>query len=45
LADLGQNLNGALLGVLITLPAAIFLIAINAQILKVSRIQERNQGY
>lgn len=45
LAELGQNLNGALLGVLITLPAAIFLIAINAQILKVSRIQERNQGY
>ena len=43
LAQLGQDLNGALLGVLITLPLAIVLIIISAQMLKASRIQERSQ--
>lgn len=45
LADLGQELTGALFGVLITLPLALLLILLSAQILKVSRIQERNQEY
>ncbi len=45
LAELGQELNGALFGVLITLPLALLLILVSAQILKVSRIQERNQEY
>jgi len=45
LAELGQELNGALFGVLITLPLALLLILFSAQILKVSRIQERNQEY
>ena len=45
LAELGQELNGALFGVLITLPLALLLILSSAQILKVSRIQERNQEH
>jgi NhaA family Na+:H+ antiporter len=45
LAELGEELNGALFGVLITLPLALLLILLSAQILKVSRIQERNQEY
>lgn len=45
LAQLGDDLNGALIGVLITLPAAILLISISASLLKVSRIQEQNQKY
>ena len=45
LAQLGSDLNGALLGVLITLPAATLLILVSAQILKASRIQERSQEY
>ena len=43
LAQLGQDLNGALIGVLITLPLAIVLILFSAQMLKASRIQERSQ--
>lgn len=45
LAELGQSFNGALFGVLLTLPLALLLILVSAQILKVSRIQERNQEY
>ena len=45
LAELGPELNGALLGVLITLPAALLLILVSAQLLRASRIQERNQEY
>ena len=45
LAELGQDLNGTLLGVLITLPLALVLILASAHLLKASRIQERNQGY
>lgn len=45
LSDLGQDLNGTLLGVLITLPLALVLILISAYLLKASRIQERNQEY
>ena len=45
LADLGQDLNGILLGVLITLPLALVLISVSAHLLKASRIQERNQEY
>ena len=45
LAELGQDLNGTLLGVLITLPLALVLILVSAQLLKASRIQERNQEY
>ncbi|TSA21843.1 MAG: hypothetical protein D4R69_02260 [Actinomycetales bacterium] len=43
LSELGQELNGALFGVLLTLPLALLLILLSAQFLKVSRIQERNQ--
>ena len=45
LAELGQELNGALIGVLITLPLALLLIFISARLLKVSRTQEQNQEY
>ena len=45
LAELGQDLNGTLLGVLITLPLALVLILVSAHLLKASRIQERNQEY
>ena len=45
LAELGQDLNGILLGVLITLPLALVLISVSAHLLKASRIQERNQEY
>ena len=45
LAELGQELNGALIGVLITLPLALLLILISARLLKVSRTQEQNQEY
>lgn len=45
LAELGKDLNGALLGVLVTLPLALLLITISAQLLKASRIQERNQEH
>ena len=45
LAELGSNLNGVLLGTLITLPAALVLILLSAQLLRASRIQERNQEY
>jgi NhaA family Na+:H+ antiporter len=45
LAELGQDLNGTLLGVLITLPLALVLISVSAHLLKASRIQERNQEY
>lgn len=45
LAELGQELNGALFGVLITLPLGLLLILVSAQILKASRIQERNQEH
>ncbi len=45
LADLGQELNGALIGVLITLPMALLLILISARLLKVSRTQEQSQEY
>ena len=43
LAELGLELNGVLIGVLITLPLALVLILISAQLLKASRIQERSQ--
>jgi len=43
LAELGLELNGALIGVLLTLPLALVLILISAQLLKASRIQERSQ--
>jgi len=45
LAELGQDLNGTLLGVLITLPLALVLIFVSAHLLKASRIQERNQEH
>jgi len=45
LAELGQDLNGTLLGVLITLPLALVLILVSAHLLKASRIQERNQEH
>jgi len=45
LANLGQELNGALIGVLITLPLAIVLVVISAKLLKAFRTQERNQEY
>lgn len=45
LAELGQDLNGTLLGVLVTLPLALVLILVSAHLLKASRIQERNQEY
>jgi NhaA family Na+:H+ antiporter len=45
LAELGQDLNGTLLGVLITLPLAVVSILVSAHLLKASRIQERNQEY
>lgn len=45
LAELGQDLNGTLLGVLVTLPLALVLILVSAHFLKASRIQERNQEY
>lgn len=45
LAELGQDLGGTLLGVLITLPLAIVLILVSAHLLTASRIQERSQEY
>ena len=43
LAGLGKELNGALFGVLLTLPLALLLILLSAQFLKASRIQEQSQ--